>query len=434
MKRITLLGTVLFSFLITTFAISQAGDISDGSENNHLNGKASPPPPIPSPPPGSSNEGNNILVVWYEYDQSSQEYEIWFDKSTDKGQNWNTDVRVDSGDSEDERYDPSIASKIGTGGTMHVYVVWLDERNTSDREIFFSRSTDGGVNWSTDRCIASPNQVDNNVIEDAGIAVDHDNDDVIVLFRAGSELYYIHGTSPYGSGNWGNPVQLLSGSHGSVDNPFIHGTNGSDFGITWTEQISGNDRIRFTVIEYDSQEDEYSVSSSMTVSDGTSADYDYASLEYISPGGGYGAAWYATFWNTTDDDIYIDRASLPDSVWTWGTDQAIASSQLAETYPSIHGKRHQNAQDEWYDYIVVGYDKDDPTAGKKYDLKADCKGWDLQDEAWNHDESEILVTSDDDDYFFNQIFILNMGTKKVGAVYDFDDDTDEIIKWNTVYF
>ena len=305
MKRFILYLAIFVTVLFWGIPETPAGDISDHAQDNHLNDDSTPPALAPVPPGRGSGEGSKIFVVWYEYDTSSTEYKIWFDMSTDKGTTWNTDERVDSGTASDRRYHASIASKTPIAGGVNLYTAWLDERNTSDREVFFSRSTNQGDDWSTDLAIASPGDVGNNAILPPGIAIDHGNDDVMVVFKAGSELYYVHGDSPYSSTDWDDPVQLITANHNDVDEPCICGTDGDDFGVTWKEYIGSNYRIRFAMIAWNAQQSAYSVSTPVTVSGDISDNFGYAMPAYIPVGGGYGAAWYASFWNSSDNDIYI---------------------------------------------------------------------------------------------------------------------------------
>ena len=179
MKRFILYLAIFVTVLFWGIPETPAGDISDHAQDNHLNDDSTPPALAPVPPGRGSGEGSKIFVVWYEYDTSSTEYKIWFDMSTDKGTTWNTDERVDSGTASDRRYHASIASKTPIAGGVNLYTAWLDERNTSDREVFFSRSTNQGDDWSTDLAIASPGDVGNNAILPPGIAIDHGNDDVM---------------------------------------------------------------------------------------------------------------------------------------------------------------------------------------------------------------------------------------------------------------
>jgi len=83
---------------------------------------------------------DTIHVVWY--DNRDGNYEIYYKRSTDNGENWGLDTRL-SNDSAFSLY-PSIAI-----ANSNIHIVWCDARD-GNREIYYKRSTDGGENWGVD--------------------------------------------------------------------------------------------------------------------------------------------------------------------------------------------------------------------------------------------------------------------------------------------
>ncbi len=83
-------------------------------------------------------------VVWVSSDNN-----IYFDKSLDGGSNWGTDKRVNDNTSATREW-PSIA----LDGSDNVYVVWMDDRD-GNNNVYFSYSTDGGNTFSVDQCVQS---------------------------------------------------------------------------------------------------------------------------------------------------------------------------------------------------------------------------------------------------------------------------------------
>jgi hypothetical protein len=81
-----------------------------------------------------------VHIVWH--DSRDGGYAIYYKRSTDGGNNWGTDTRL-SNNSTYSR-DPSI---IVFG--LAVHVVWEDNRD-GNLEIYYKRSTNGGVNWEAD--------------------------------------------------------------------------------------------------------------------------------------------------------------------------------------------------------------------------------------------------------------------------------------------
>ncbi len=84
-----------------------------------------------------------VYVAWYGYDFSSEN--IYFDKSTDGGLTFGTDKVVSPCPN---AWFPSMAVDLSGGQyNGNIYVTWNDERN-GDGDIFLSVSSDGGNNWS----------------------------------------------------------------------------------------------------------------------------------------------------------------------------------------------------------------------------------------------------------------------------------------------
>jgi hypothetical protein len=84
-----------------------------------------------------------VYVAWYGYDFSSEN--IYFDKSTDGGVTFGTDKVVSPCPN---AWFPSMAVDLSGGQyNGNIYVTWNDERN-GDGDIFLSVSSDGGNSWS----------------------------------------------------------------------------------------------------------------------------------------------------------------------------------------------------------------------------------------------------------------------------------------------
>jgi hypothetical protein len=90
--------------------------------------------------PSVSASGTLVNIVWS--DNRDGNYEIYCKRSTDDGLNWGTDTRITGNSAFSEN--PSVSV---SGQTVHI--VWDDNRD-GNYEIYFNRSTDGGVNWSAD--------------------------------------------------------------------------------------------------------------------------------------------------------------------------------------------------------------------------------------------------------------------------------------------
>jgi hypothetical protein len=103
-----------------------------------------------------------IYLTWL--DVNTSEDVVKFDKSTNGGVSFGTDLNIASGASPNIPISssnitfPSIATDISNGpGRGNLYVAWCDARN-GDPDIFFSLSTNRGVNWS------APLRVNNDLV------------------------------------------------------------------------------------------------------------------------------------------------------------------------------------------------------------------------------------------------------------------------------
>ncbi len=90
--------------------------------------------------PSVAVSGSVVQVVWD--DNRSGDWEIYNKRSTDGGINWGMDTRLTN------YTGVSSFPSVAVSG-MLIHVVWRDERD-SNKEIYYKRSTDAGVNWEAD--------------------------------------------------------------------------------------------------------------------------------------------------------------------------------------------------------------------------------------------------------------------------------------------
>src|SRR4030043_1020216 len=90
--------------------------------------------------PAIAVDGSNIYVVWS--DDTAVNAEIYFKKSDDGGVTWTTKrLTYDAVYS----YIPGIAAD-----GPNIYVVWSDD-TAVNAEIYFKKSDDGGATWTTNK-------------------------------------------------------------------------------------------------------------------------------------------------------------------------------------------------------------------------------------------------------------------------------------------
>jgi glutaredoxin len=89
--------------------------------------------------PAIAVNGSNIYVVWHDF--TPADYEIYFKKSDDRGATWTTTKNLSN--SSDFSNSPAIAVN-----GQNIYVVW-DDITPGNDEIYFKKSTDEGVTWTS---------------------------------------------------------------------------------------------------------------------------------------------------------------------------------------------------------------------------------------------------------------------------------------------
>jgi hypothetical protein len=82
-----------------------------------------------------------VHVVWF--DERDGNSEIYYKRSTDAGASWGADTRLTNNSAN------SFSPSVSVSGQV-VHVVWSDNREGNNNEIYYKRSTDGGVSWGAD--------------------------------------------------------------------------------------------------------------------------------------------------------------------------------------------------------------------------------------------------------------------------------------------
>jgi hypothetical protein len=168
-------------------------------------------------------------VVWVDYFPGNSE--IYYKTSTSGGTTWTTKrLTWNSGSS----FYPSVAA----GPTNHIYVAWDNETPSSD-EIFYKKSTDGGVTWTTKRLTWNPG--DSNV---SFIAVDS-NDHIHLAWSdktpGNDEIFYKKSTD--GGVTW--TTKRLTWNFGTSWNPCIAIDTNSHIHVAWRDSTPGKREIYY---------------------------------------------------------------------------------------------------------------------------------------------------------------------------------------------
>jgi len=179
--------------------------------------------------PSISLNAQVVHVVWQ--DNRDGNTEIYYKRSTDGGVSWGTDSRLTN-----NTYD-SEAPSIGiTGSVLHV--VWHDYRD-GNYEIYYKRSTDGGSSWGSDTRLTNSTGFSffpSLSVSGQGLHV------VWYYNRDGNnEVYYMHSTN--GGINWESDTRLTN-SNGDSHLPSIE-VSGTILHVVWYDDRDGNNEIYY---------------------------------------------------------------------------------------------------------------------------------------------------------------------------------------------
>jgi DNA/RNA endonuclease YhcR with UshA esterase domain len=161
--------------------------------------------------------GNNIHVLWQ--DNRDGNYEVYYKRSTDNGENWGSDTRLTSDDS------GSWVPVVAVDGN-NIHVIWQEDRDRN-YEVYYKRSTDNGENWGSDTRLTSDDSIS------AGPVVAVDGNNIHVLWqdnRDGNyEVYYKRSTD--NGENWGSDTRLT--------------INGDNIHVVWQDDRDGNYEVYY---------------------------------------------------------------------------------------------------------------------------------------------------------------------------------------------
>lgn len=181
--------------------------------------------------PSIAVSGNVVHVIWYDNRHGGTNYEIYYKRSTDIGVSWETDTRL-TNDSAHSR-----GSCISVFGAV-VHVVWYDERD-GNQEIYYKRSSDGGINWGVDTRLTNDPYISGypSVTVSGSFVhiVWHENRD------GNYEIY--HKRSTDGGITWGLDTRLTNAT-GNSWIPFVSASN-SVIHVVWEDFRDANYEIYY---------------------------------------------------------------------------------------------------------------------------------------------------------------------------------------------
>ncbi|TRZ71202.1 MAG: T9SS C-terminal target domain-containing protein [Bacteroidetes bacterium] len=177
--------------------------------------------------PSIAVSGSVVHIAWRDYRDDNDE--IYYKRSTDGGLNWGEETRLTNNSAAQDR--PSIS----TSGSA-VYIVWRDFRD-GNHQIYYKRSPDGGLTWEADTRLT--NSYDN--AQSPSIAAF--GSDVHVVWYddrdINEEIFYKQSEDE--GLTWGADTRLTFGDSQdptiAVSGPVVH--------VVWTDKRDGNYEIYY---------------------------------------------------------------------------------------------------------------------------------------------------------------------------------------------
>ncbi|HEY3251534.1 MAG TPA: T9SS type A sorting domain-containing protein [Ignavibacteria bacterium] len=252
---------------------------------------------------------NFVHVVWY--DERDGNFEIYYTRSTLAGISWEADIRLTINSA------LSAYPSVAVSGSV-VHVVWYDERD-GNSEIYFKRSTNGGVSWGADiRLTNNPANSGSPSVSVSGSAVHV----VWVDYRDGAngEIYYKRSTN--GGVSWGADTRLTSNSSNS-SSPSVS-VSGSVVHVVWMDTRDGNYEIY------------YKRSPDDGISWGSDTRLTNNSATSFSPSVSVSGQFVHAVWRDNrdgNDEIYYKRST--NGGVSWGSDLRLTINAAASWYPSV---------------------------------------------------------------------------------------------------
>ncbi len=192
---------------------------------------------ILSPGPSVAISGTTVHIVWWDT-RNGGGIEIYYKRSADEGVSWGPETRLTNA------FGTSSTPSLSVSGSV-VHVVWQDERDSqfAFAEIYYKRSTDGGITWEPDR------RMTNDPLNSLNPSVAVNGSTVQILwqdFRDGSingnsEIYYKRSTDDGFS--WGQDTRLTNDS--SISELSSVAVSGSTVSLLWSDFRDGNSEIYY---------------------------------------------------------------------------------------------------------------------------------------------------------------------------------------------
>jgi len=180
--------------------------------------------------------GSNVHVMWSDA-RDRLNWEIYYMRSVDNGYTWSNEIRLTN--------DPSYSGCPETAvNGSNIHVIWSDSR-LGAYEVFYKKSIDNGMTWSTDMAISNldgrPTYAESIEVYGNTVHVAMTDDRFTVFPDMNYEIYYRRSTD---NGNtWDNEVRLTD-ALGDQDAADV-AVNQSNIFVMWQDNRTGTRQIYF---------------------------------------------------------------------------------------------------------------------------------------------------------------------------------------------
>ena len=183
--------------------------------------------------PAIAAYGDNIHVVYQR--QEIDHWEIFYHRSTDNGTSWDITHQQISDPDEWSSFTPDIAYD-GVDGIVHV--VWDEPFREGHPEVYYDRSTDNGITWSTDIQLSD---FDTTASHAPSIGADLEVHVVWVDTRDGrTEIYFDRSTDD--GVNWLASDKRLTNVNSNKEYPKVDVYGDFDY-VVWSDDLPGNKEV-----------------------------------------------------------------------------------------------------------------------------------------------------------------------------------------------
>jgi hypothetical protein len=288
------------------------------------------------------DNAGNIYIAWA--DGRNGNMDIYFTNSTDGGNTFSANKKVNDDAGTATQGTPSIA----VDNADIIYVAWTENRN-GNYDIYFTNSTDGGITFSANK----------KVNDDAGTTgqyspsiAAYNTGNVYVAWldnRDGNEdIYFANSTN---AGNTFSANKKINDDPGSADqyHPSLSADNAGNVHVVWTDERNGNLDIYYA----NSTDGGNTFSTNKKVNDDAgTADQRFPSVATDDEGNAY-IAWedernslnYDIYFTTTGFHLFnIQEVDITDTTTTitWNTNMP-ANSTVEYGLSTAYGSTVENS-------------------------------------------------------------------------------------------